>query len=61
MHIFKVRRALVRRLARRMQRETEEDEARDATGAEWLWRRHLSGANDYLLRAGATTLLDMFA
>lgn len=36
-------------------------EARDAAGAEWLWRRHLSGASDYLLRAGATTLLDMFA
>jgi len=35
-------------------------EAADAAGAERLWRRHLSEASDYLLSAGATTVVDMF-
>jgi len=35
--------------------------ARDAAGAERLWRRHLNAANDYLLRVDQVTVVDMFA
>ncbi|MHA6795377.1 FadR/GntR family transcriptional regulator [Pseudonocardia bannensis] len=34
-------------------------EAKDAAGAEQLWRKHLTEARDYLLRADVKTVLDL--
>ncbi|MEX5637029.1 FadR/GntR family transcriptional regulator [Parafrankia sp. FMc2] len=35
-------------------------ETGDMAGAERLWHRHLSGANEYLLRSATTIVVDMF-
>jgi GntR family transcriptional regulator, transcriptional repressor for pyruvate dehydrogenase complex len=49
----------VRRSGRAHAKVVDLIEARDAAAAEQLWRRHLTAGQDYLLRDGATTVLDL--